>query len=103
MKTTSFSGIVNGNADASSMPDEKMEQVRELLFGEFEKQTETRVLELEARLREMEVVFNRRLDAVEARLEALSGEMDANQRTAQQEIAGGLQELADRVRRISNG
>lgn len=103
MKSTSLPGMVNGNSDPRPMSDEKMEQVRELLFGEFEKQTETRVLELEARLREMEVVLNRRLDAMEARLEALSGEMDANQRTAHQEIAGGLQELAERVRRISGG
>jgi hypothetical protein len=102
LKTPSFPEIVNGSAGSRPISDEKMEQVRELLFGEFEKQTETRVVELEARVRELEVGLNRRLDAMEARMEALSGEMDASQLTAQQEIAGGLQELAERVRRIGN-
>lgn len=78
-----------------------MEQVRELLFGEFEKQTEARVRELEAKVRELEIDLNRRLDAMQARLEALSGEIDSNQRTAQEEIASGLQDLAERVRRIA--
>ena len=102
MKTSSLPGIVNGSADSRPISDEKMEQVRELLFGEFEKQTESRVIELEARVRELEVGLRRRLDAMEARVEALSGEMDANQRTAHEEIAGGLQELAERVRRIGS-
>ena len=107
MSTSSFPGLGstlgNGGAGARPISDEKMEQVRELLFGEFEKQTEARVVELEARGREMEQGLNRRLEALEARREALSGEIDANQRTAHQEIAGGLQELAERVRGISNG
>lgn len=78
-----------------------MEQVRELLFGEFEKQTEARVRALEAKVRELEVDLNRRLDAMQARLEALAGEVDGNQRTAHEEIASGLQDLAERVRRIA--
>jgi archaellum component FlaC len=84
------------------MSDEKMQQVRELLFGEFEKQTEGRVKELEARVRELEVGLHRRLDAMQARLEALSGELDSSQRASHHEIATGLQELAERVRRIGS-
>jgi len=84
------------------MSDEKMEQVRELLFGEFEKQTEQRVMALETRVRELEVGLHRQLDAMQARIEALSGEVDASQRTTHQEIASGLQDLAERVRRVGN-
>jgi hypothetical protein len=102
MKTSpSFPASSPGAPDQRALSDEKMEQVRELLFGEFEKQTEARVRELEARVRELEVGMHRRLDALQARLEALSGEIDAGQRTAHQEIASGLKDLAERVRRLS--
>jgi len=36
-------------------------------------------------------------------LEALNGELDASQRTTHQEIAGGLQELSERLRSLSTG
>ena len=102
MKTTSsFPGVANGDASQRPLSDEKMEQVRQLLFGDFEKQTEGRVRELEARVRELELGLHRRLDALQARLEALAGEVEANQRTSHHEIAAGLSDLADRVRRIS--
>ncbi len=96
-----FSALPNGASRQRAVSDEKMEQIRELLFGEFEQQTESRVRDLEARVRELEVGLHRRLDALQARLEALSGEVDTNQRTAHHEIAAGLSELAERVRRIT--
>lgn len=101
MKTSSFPDLNDGKGPRA-ISDEKMEQVRELLFGEFEKQTELRVADLEARVREMEIGLHRRLDAMQARLEALTGELDASQRTAHDEIATGLQSLAERVRRIGS-
>lgn len=102
MKTSSIPGLANGQGAPRPISDEKMEQVRELLFGEFEKQTEQRVTALEARVRELEVGLHRQLDAMQARVEALAGEIDASQRTAHDEIASGLQELAERVRRVGN-
>lgn len=98
---TPFPELKNGRSGPRPISDEKMEQVRELLFGEFEKQTQTRVLELEARVREMELGLHRRIDAMQARMEALSGELDTSQRTSLHEIAAGLEELAERVRRGS--
>ena len=80
--------------------DEKMEQVRNLLFGEYQRRTDARLAALEQRVREMEAMLERRLDAIDARLEGLSGEIDANQRSALEEIARGMQDLGDRVRRI---
>jgi len=101
MSTSSNPG--GNGAAARPLTDEKMDQVRELLFGEFEEQTEVRVKELEARVRELEVGLHRRLDAMQARMEALSGELDSNQRTANQELAAGLQDVAERLRRIGVG
>lgn len=98
-----FPSPPNGSSQQRAVTDEKMEQVRQLLFGEFEQQTEGRVKELEARVRELEVGLHRRLDALQARVEAMAGEIDSNQRTAHDEIASGLTELAERVRRIAAG
>ncbi len=98
MSGSSFSNFGNG---ARQLSDEKMEQVRELLFGEFEKQTAARLEHLEHRVRELERIINTRVDAMQARLEALSGEMDAGQRTAFEELANGMDELAARMKRVA--
>jgi uncharacterized protein YPO0396 len=100
MKTPSISGLVDRETATRSVPDEKMDQVRELLFGDFEKRTDERVAALEVHLREFEFGLHQRLDALQARLETLSDELDARQQTAQQEIAAGLEDLAARVRGI---
>lgn len=102
MKTSSLSGLTGEPGGARPISDEKMEQVRELLLGEFEKQTERRVAELESRVRELEVGLHRRLDAMQARLEALAGEVESDQRSAHDELATGLQDLAERVRRFKS-
>ena len=47
--------------------DDRMDQIRELLFGELQKQNDARFVELTLRLREVETVFSRRLDAMQAR------------------------------------
>ena len=103
MKTSALSGMINGTGPTRPVSDEKMEQVRELLFGEFEEETQQRVAALEARVRELEVDLHRRLDGMQARLEALAGEIDSNHLTTHQEIASGLQELSERVRRVVGG
>ena len=102
MSGSSFTSLGNGRLNGGrQLSDEKMEQVRELLFGEFEKQTEARVAHLEHRVRELEMLINTRLDALEARIEAKSGEMDATQRSAFEELSLGVQDLAQRIRRVA--
>lgn len=83
--------------------DEKMEQVRELLFGNYQRATENHVAELERRMREMEARIGQRLDAMAARIEALSGEVEASQRTTLEEIGRSMQDVSDRLRSIRRG
>jgi hypothetical protein len=80
--------------------DEKMDQVRELLFGEYQRQSEARMALLEARIRELELGLQRRLDGIEQRVEQLAGKADADQRAAFDELARGLADLGERVRRL---
>lgn len=81
--------------------DDRMDQIRELLFGEFQKQNEARFVEVTLRLREIETLFTRRLDAMQAQLDALAGEVNAGQRAAFDELSRGVQDLGDRIRRIA--
>lgn len=80
--------------------DEKMEQIRDLLFGEFQRQNDVRVNQLELRIRDLETNLQRRVDALQARFDALAGEIQAERRSAFDELARGIQELGERVRHI---
>jgi hypothetical protein len=93
-------GETKPGAGARDPADEKMEQIRDLLFGEFQRQNELRIGQMEARIRDLETGLQRKLDALQARLEALAGEAQADRRSSFDELALGMQELADRVRRI---
>ena len=80
--------------------DDKMDQVRELLFGEYQRQSEARMALLEARIRELELGFQRRLDAMESRMEGIASKVDADNRAAFDELARGIADLGERVRRF---
>jgi hypothetical protein len=81
--------------------DERMDQIRELLFGEQQKLNDDRFVELTLRLREIEATVTRRLDTLQARLDALASEVKADQRSAFDEISRGVEELGARIRHIS--
>ncbi|MCB1510276.1 MAG: hypothetical protein KDJ36_05180 [Hyphomicrobiaceae bacterium] len=77
-----------------------MDQIRDLLFGDFARQHESRLAALENRVRDLELSLHRRLDALQARLDAMSAETDATQRQSLDEIARGVLELGERIKRI---
>ena len=79
--------------------DDKMQQIRELLFGEFERQNLAKQAELEARIKELELGVHQRLDALQARLDELSSSISANHRSAFEELAQGMSELSERIRK----
>ena len=98
MNATSYSEFRNGIVQAAQS-DDKMDQVRELLFGEYQRQCEARLALMEARIRELELGFHRRLDTLESRVEGMAGKVDADQRAAFDELARGIADLGERVRR----
>ena len=87
-------------AVTGKVADEKMEQIRDLLFGDFVRESEARIALLEDRVRDLELSLHRRLDALQARLDAMSAQHDVTQRQAMDEIARGMLELSERVKRI---
>lgn len=100
MTASSLNDLRNG-APLRDPADEKMEQVRELLFGEHMRHSETRIAQLEAHVRDLEATAFRRLDALAARIEALAGEIHADRRADIDEISRGVVDLGERIRRLT--
>lgn len=97
MNATSLDEIRNGGGQ---LADEKMDQVRDLLFGEYQRKTEAHIALLEQRVREMEISVHRRLDALQARIDAVAAEGDASQRSSLDELAAAMSDVSERIRKI---
>jgi DNA anti-recombination protein RmuC len=80
--------------------DDKMEQIRELLFGKFKRDSDARLALVEARVRELEAGIHRKLDAIQSRLEQLSVEMKSDRNASFEELSHSVVDLAERIRRI---
>ena len=81
--------------------DEKMEQIRDLLIGDVVRQTERRLAALEARIEDVETTVGSRLSALHARLEAMAGEVNADQRSAFEELARSVLDLGERIHKLA--
>lgn len=80
--------------------DDKMDQIRELLIGEYQRQAEARFGLVEARVRELEMAIHRRLDVIEGQMQQLATRADADHRATLDELARGIADLGEHVRRI---
>lgn len=101
MTAASLNGLRNSASKKDQQPDERMDQVRELLMGDYVRHFDTKVMALEARVRELEDDLNRRVEALDMRLEALSGEVRGERRAAFDELARSIDELGGRIKRIA--
>lgn len=99
MSTSPFGDYRNGGVAPEPFED-KMHQIRELLFGEFKRDSDARLALIEARVRELEQGMNRKLDAIQASLDALAREVTADRRRGLDQLAQGIAELGEKVRRI---
>ncbi|MGE0055474.1 MAG: hypothetical protein AB7S74_14820 [Hyphomicrobium sp.] len=99
MNAPSFDDLRNGR----DLSDEKMEQVRELLFGDAVRLLEARMRHMEVRLADLESSLNRQFNAVETRLQALTSSSETDRRAAFEALASSILDLGEQVRRISRG
>ena len=102
MNATSRTELRTGTAPEEAV-DDKLEQIRDLLYGEFKRDHDTRLKNLEAQVKELEAGLHRKLDAIQARVEALATEHSTERRTSFDELSRSIFELGDRIRRIPNG
>jgi hypothetical protein len=96
-----YKGAATGAASADASDEARMEQIRELLHGELKREHEARISVLEARIRELETGIFNQLDALHARVEALSADMLNVRREQLDELARGFVDMGERVRRLT--
>lgn len=89
--------------DGRDPADEKMDQVRELLFGDSIRQLESRMRLLEGRLNDFELGLSRQLDAIETRIQTFAGSADTDRQAAFEALARSIGDLSEQVRRIARG
>lgn len=102
MSASFLSELKNGSIGRDAL-DDKMEQIRELLYGEFKRDSDARIALIEARVRELESGIHRKLDAIQARIETLSGDMKSDRKAAFDDLSHSVLELGERIRTISRG
>ena len=83
--------------------DDRMEQIRELLVGDHLRSHEARLDAVETRLRDLEALVFRRVDALSARIEALAGETGTERRAAFDDLSRMVLDLGESIRRLSRG
>lgn len=101
MNATSLGELRNGAAPAEAT-DDKIEQIRDLLYGEFKRDHDVRLNALESRVKELEGDLQRKLEVIQTRVEALASENAAERRSSFDELSRSIFELGDRIRRISH-
>jgi hypothetical protein len=88
---------------AADPADDKMDQIRELLVGDLIRSSSARIEMLEARIKDLEIEVTRRFEALVVRIDALAGEMTADNRASFDELSRGVIELGERIRHLSRG
>ncbi len=83
--------------------EDRMEQIRELLVGEHLRVQEARLSAVESRLRDLEGLVFRRVDALTARIETLAADTGNDRRAAFDELSRMVLDLSENIRRLSRG
>ena len=94
---------VRAAARARDGRDDRMEQVRQLLVGDHQRDMDARMAALELRLQDFDGSTARKLDAISARIDALASQLDYDRRAAFTELSQGVLELSERLRAVSKG
>jgi len=81
--------------------DEKMNQVRDLLIGDFVRVSEARLAALEGRIRDLETGIGERLTLLQQRIETLGADHTADRQAAFDELGKHVRDLGERIRVLS--
>ena len=85
---------------ARDLADEKMNQVRELLIGDFARASEARIAALEGRIRDLETGIGERLSALDHRIGVLTADHTADRQAAFDELGKSVRDLGERIRQL---
>lgn len=85
---------------ARDLADEKMNQVRDLLVGDFIREQQSRMMAMENRLRDLENGLSQRLAVLSQRIETLAADHTIDRRAAFDELSKCVLDLGDKIRAI---
>ena len=96
----------NTFAEAIAQPghnsaDDQMEQIQELLIGDHRRDTDRRLAELDARIRDAEARLTQRLAALEAKLDTVVAELKGQHSAGETAILHRIQTVDTRVGAIA--
>lgn len=92
--------LVTRDLAPRDLADEKMLQIRDLLLGDFIRETQARMTSMETRIRDLETGLGQRLSELHQRIETLNSDHTVDRRAAFDDLSKCVLELADRVRII---
>lgn len=81
--------------------DDQMEQIQDLLIGDHKRDTERRLAELDARIRDAEARLTQRLTALEAKLDTVVAELKGQHSAGETAILHRIQTVDARVGTIA--
>lgn len=99
MNATSRDEFRGGPSTRESI-DEKMDQIKELLLGDEIRRSEAQFARLELKIKDVERALAQRLDALQARIDAMSGEIAAERRASFDELSRSVASLSTEISRI---
>lgn len=80
-----------------STPTDPMDQVRDLLFGQAQKTTDTRIEDIYARLDELNDTFQLRIDVLESKLDDIAVKLSDDRIECMQHIGDSLTSLGKEI------
>ncbi len=101
MNATSIEELRAGLDAKRDGGDDRMAQIRDLLLGDHLKASELRYAALEGRIRDLEGLLYRRIDALATRIEELAASTDAERRTSLDDMSRMIHELGENIRVLS--
>lgn len=99
MNAPSLHEIRNGMT-ARDPADEKMNQVRDLLIGDYVRASEARLDAMEVRMRDLETGITQRLTLLQQRIESLGADHTLDRQAAFEQLGRSVAELGDKIRLI---
>jgi polyhydroxyalkanoate synthesis regulator phasin len=75
-----------------------MNQVRDLLMGDYVRASESRLAALEARVRDLETGIGQRLTSLHQRIETMASDHSNDRQACFDELAKSVLELSDKIR-----
>ena len=89
--------VVDKENDSSAEEKQEIDQIRKLLFGEFENSNKEKVHAIEQQISELEAENNKRFQALTQRLDELSRDTKQMHQTSMVQLGEAIVELGQRI------